>query len=158
MWLTGLVAPRHVGSSQTRARIRVPCIGRQILNCCATREAPSVFLELVSPSTHTHKYWKTTLTVPKHPCCYQWPLHKEYQSLHTEVWDLPPGPRLLPPSTLTRAINTQVHTHASHTHTHVHLCTFTHMHTYTRTHTCTCSCTHTPTHITLTHIHTHTHA
>ena len=39
MWLTGLVAPRHVGSSQTRARTRVPCIGRQTLNHCATREA-----------------------------------------------------------------------------------------------------------------------
>ena len=38
----GLVAPRHVGSSQTRARTRVPCIGRQILNHCATREAPSL--------------------------------------------------------------------------------------------------------------------
>ena len=37
--LTGLVAPRHVGSSQTRARTRVPCIGRQTLNHCATREA-----------------------------------------------------------------------------------------------------------------------
>ena len=44
MWLTGLVAPRHVGSSQTRARTRVPCIGRQILNRCATREAPFYFL------------------------------------------------------------------------------------------------------------------
>ena len=39
MWLTGPVAPRHMGSSQTRARTRVPCIGRQILNHCATREA-----------------------------------------------------------------------------------------------------------------------
>ena len=39
LWLTGLVAPRHVGSSQTRARTRTPCIGRQILNHCATREA-----------------------------------------------------------------------------------------------------------------------
>ena len=38
LWLTGLVAPRHVGSSQTRARTRVPRIGRQILNHCATRE------------------------------------------------------------------------------------------------------------------------
>ena len=44
MWLTGLVAPRHVGSSQTRARTRVPCIGRQILNHCATREALSWIL------------------------------------------------------------------------------------------------------------------
>ena len=32
-------APRHVGFSQTRARTRVPCIGRQTLNYCATREA-----------------------------------------------------------------------------------------------------------------------
>ena len=36
----GLVAPRHMGSSQTRARTHVPCIGRQFLNHCATREAP----------------------------------------------------------------------------------------------------------------------
>ena len=40
LWLTGPVAPRHVGSSQTRARTRVPCISRQILNHCVTREAP----------------------------------------------------------------------------------------------------------------------
>ena len=31
------------GSSQTRARTRVPCIGRQILNHCATREAPNMW-------------------------------------------------------------------------------------------------------------------
>ena len=41
LWLTGPFAPWHVGSSQTRARTRVSCIGRQILNHCATREAPS---------------------------------------------------------------------------------------------------------------------
>ena len=40
LWLTGVVAPWHVASSQTRARTRVPCIGRQILNHCATREGP----------------------------------------------------------------------------------------------------------------------
>ena len=40
MWLTGPAAPQHVGSSQTRARTRVPCIGRQTLSHCATREAP----------------------------------------------------------------------------------------------------------------------
>ena len=38
-WLTGPAPPRHVGSSQTRARTRVPCISRQTLNHCATREA-----------------------------------------------------------------------------------------------------------------------
>ena len=31
-----------MGSSQTRARTRVPCIGRRILNHCATREAPEL--------------------------------------------------------------------------------------------------------------------
>ena len=40
----GLVVLQHVGSSRTRARTRVPCIGKQILNHCATREVPKVFL------------------------------------------------------------------------------------------------------------------
>ena len=34
----GLVALQHVASSRTRARTRVSCIGRRILNHCATRE------------------------------------------------------------------------------------------------------------------------
>ena len=38
LWHRGLVAPQHVGSSWTRARTCVPCIGRQILNRCATGE------------------------------------------------------------------------------------------------------------------------
>ena len=49
LWLTGVVAPRHVGFSQTRARTRVPCIVRQILNHCATREAPRwIFKEVIN--------------------------------------------------------------------------------------------------------------
>ena len=43
LWHTGLVAPWHVGSSRTRARTRVPCTGRWILNHCATREVPERF-------------------------------------------------------------------------------------------------------------------
>ena len=42
LWRTGLVAPQHVGSSQTRDRTHVPCIGRRILNHCATREVPTI--------------------------------------------------------------------------------------------------------------------
>ena len=38
LWCRGLVAPWHVGSSRTRARTRVPCIGRRILNHCITRK------------------------------------------------------------------------------------------------------------------------
>ena len=37
-------APRHVGSSRTRDQSRVPCIGRQILNHCATREVLVILL------------------------------------------------------------------------------------------------------------------
>ena len=47
----GLVAPRHVGSSWTRAWTYVPGIGRWILNHCTTREVPRVRLwrgEIVS--------------------------------------------------------------------------------------------------------------
>ena len=40
LWSTGPGAPRHVGSSQTRAQTRVPCPGRRALNHRATREAP----------------------------------------------------------------------------------------------------------------------
>ena len=39
LWCMDPAAPPHVGSSQTRAQTRVPCIGRRILNHCATREA-----------------------------------------------------------------------------------------------------------------------
>ena len=39
LWRTALLALRHVGSSRTRAQTSVPCIGRRILNHCATREA-----------------------------------------------------------------------------------------------------------------------
>ena len=37
LWHTGFVAPWHMGSSRTRARTHVPCIGRR--NHCTTREA-----------------------------------------------------------------------------------------------------------------------
>ena len=52
LWLAGLVAPWRVGSSRTRARTRVPCIGRRILNHCATREARKVvFKSMLSPQS-----------------------------------------------------------------------------------------------------------
>ena len=40
-------APWHVGSNRCRAWTRVPCIGRQILNHWATREARYVFLKMI---------------------------------------------------------------------------------------------------------------
>ena len=44
LWCVGLVAPQHVGSSRTRDRTRVFCIGRRILNHWTTREAPAFTL------------------------------------------------------------------------------------------------------------------
>ena len=55
LWPTGPVAPRHAGSSQTRARTRIPCIGRQTLNHCATREAPHFSLMSISYSESEDK-------------------------------------------------------------------------------------------------------
>ena len=40
LWRRGSVALRHVGSSWTRPRTRVPCTGRWTPNHCATWEAP----------------------------------------------------------------------------------------------------------------------
>ena len=46
LWLTGLAAPRHAGSSQTRARTRATRIGRQTPNHCTTRETRISFFNL----------------------------------------------------------------------------------------------------------------
>ena len=56
LWHSGLVALRHVGCSWTRARARVACIGRQILNHCATREAPSVVFLMIAILTSVRCY------------------------------------------------------------------------------------------------------
>ena len=52
LWRMGLVAPWHVGSSQTRARAHVLCNGRRILNHCATKETQS-FNTLLKYSIYT---------------------------------------------------------------------------------------------------------
>ena len=63
LWLTGRAAPRHAGSSQTRARTRVPRTGRQTPNHCATREALGLFLienytvKILPPSIHHPLSW-----------------------------------------------------------------------------------------------------
>ena len=64
----GLVAPRHVGSSRTRALTRVPCIGRQILNHCATSEAPAS--GFYKPSTGSSKYSLTQCNRNRNAGCW----------------------------------------------------------------------------------------
>ena len=65
MWLTGLAALRHVGPSRTRARTRVPCIGRRIPKHCATREAPGLFIFF--------NFMYLFLAALGLPCCMQAP-------------------------------------------------------------------------------------
>ena len=45
-----------MGSSRTRARTRVPCIVRRILNHCATREAPPPRLLIIASFRHSHDF------------------------------------------------------------------------------------------------------
>ena len=51
LWPTGPAVPRHIGSSRTRARTRVPCIGRRILNHCVTREVPHILILIHAQET-----------------------------------------------------------------------------------------------------------
>ena len=51
LWCSGFVAQQHVGSSLTRARTHVPCIGGRILNHCATREVPEWHLRMYTLSS-----------------------------------------------------------------------------------------------------------
>ena len=55
LWLMGLIALWHVGSSQIRDRTRVSCIGRGILYHRVTREAPSL-LKFYQPSKSSSKH------------------------------------------------------------------------------------------------------
>ena len=64
----GLVAPRHMGSSRTRARTRVPCIGRRILNRCATREVP-ILLQPHPPALATTDLFSICVILSCQECC-----------------------------------------------------------------------------------------
>ena len=65
LWRTGLVAPRHVGSSRTRARTRVPCIGRRIPNHCVTREALSGYFYKCISRINSQDWFKGHLNILK---------------------------------------------------------------------------------------------
>ena len=67
-----LVALRHVESSWTRDQTCIPCIGRQILNHCATREVPPcgfLHFEKVSPKAFPSR--PALLSVHLSGCSYQ---------------------------------------------------------------------------------------
>ena len=77
----GLVAPRHVGSSRTRVHTHVPCIGRLILNHCATREAPHVWWPTVS-----NKMFNRSREC-QHPCCIS-NLRENVFKVSPQIWNL----------------------------------------------------------------------
>ena len=89
MWLTGPAAPRHVESSQTRARTRVPRISRQILNHCATREAPSTvfikpFLYLLNCLCTFVKYQLTiVVSISGLSILFHWYICLSFHQYHT---------------------------------------------------------------------------
>ena len=77
-WNSGLVAPMHLKSSQTRDQTYVPCIGRRILNHWPTREAlfPCfyylfTFLSLLLEAGSTRPRTLTVLS----PCLQHVPLN-----------------------------------------------------------------------------------
>ena len=77
-----LVAQQHVGSSRTRARTLVPCIGRWILNHCATRGSPKGFslkhkctaADLrTNPTSLAFPFWKVQMVLGIAGDCFSSP-------------------------------------------------------------------------------------
>ena len=75
----GLAASLHVGSSWTRARTHVPCIGRWILNHCATREVPYVlfkiflgiqFNQLLTGGRGSAEFWQAHMHLHQSPLLF----------------------------------------------------------------------------------------
>ena len=68
LWHTGLIAPWHMESSQTRNQICVPCIGRQILNHWTTRDVPNIYIFNVGSVPQRRKYLgpKKVIMWPSH--------------------------------------------------------------------------------------------
>ena len=69
-----------MGSSQTRARTHVPCLGRQILNHCATREVPCV-LCFKGENCFIDKTLEFSITGEKSSPQPSWPGYSEWSRL-----------------------------------------------------------------------------
>ena len=124
LWHMGLAAPRHVGSSQPRAQTHVPCIGRRILNHCATREAPKQVLQ--SLSEKLKMFLQTSV-----PCCrfVRSPLHREAMpSIPSKLAtflvllrDLSWAPSFLSHSMVTFSLGKLTHLYGNNYHLFVHI-------------------------------------
>ena len=124
MWCTGLVALQHAGSSQTRDRTHVSCIGRRILNHCVTREAhphqSSLFLLSLCPGSLTVHFPQEPVARKGHP----WQKEEVQGALSpTDVFPSSGGRDALS-GLLVAALNTVtglLHPWASHTATDTHI-------------------------------------
>ena len=67
-----------MGSSRTRARTRVPCIGRRILNHCATKEAP---LRNFLKSQNSSRFFTNFCKIKKWNICISKIRHQFWTSL-----------------------------------------------------------------------------
>ena len=85
-----------MGSSWTRARARVPCIGRQTLNHCTTREAPSCIFIGSPGNADTHQGLRTTelASEPQVPKGKDWTflVYSESPELPRVLTQGPPNP------------------------------------------------------------------
>ena len=75
-WCTGLAAPRHVESSQTRDGTRVPCIGRRILSHWITRDILDslsfIKFKKCLVTTSSNILWLSLLRLRFQLCIYWW--------------------------------------------------------------------------------------
>ena len=84
MWYTGLLAPQHVGSFQTRDLTCVPCIGRWILIYCATREVPYTFYCI-----EIFMVWIFTAWICSHIISEVWKVNLERQEeAYQRIWQM----------------------------------------------------------------------
>ena len=88
LWRTGLVSPQDVGSSQARDPTHVPCIGRQLLNHCATREFPQLLFLCPALLTKPHPLWpriRSDLVRESHAQGRSWLSHQSFSPRTTMV-------------------------------------------------------------------------
>ena len=83
------VAPRRVGSSQSKDRTRVPCIGRQTLNYWTTRRALPVFLFVFKLTAMDTRVPSLLLALMIYPPQIMWSVHvgvKGTKGLENPFW------------------------------------------------------------------------
>ena len=76
-----------MGSSQTGARTHVPCIGRRILNHCATREAPSFTFKWMQSRCRTQRVNRLSVAPPFPLPSFPLITRKSSLSLYWSVWE-----------------------------------------------------------------------